>query len=447
MNIYEFVKLNEPLYNLKFYESDDSLTDIDKKFISNYIDKNQSCSKMFLEFSKYIIDNSVCIHADYIIQRFQLNLDELYTKYKDYIHVVYLSHMCTKDKSNFYFTLYFCNEYKKKFGKNVLFVSQKNKLEFIKNNQNNENKLLFIICDDFLYSGKQVRENIENLVKNNILKNYKVYLNIFGSTISGYEKLKDNFNVDNYDPIKNKNIIFPSKLSFYTNSVKNIINEFIKNKRITFDEFYKSYNIFFLKLNAENKYSIESALDNIISRFETYLIYLFYKFPDYVSTYNKLCLVEIYNDSTIIFSNDFIKKTFLSEQNNITERAKALGVKVDATLNKFYSVHSTGFLKKKQHVLIEFRNLIKNVNKYFEYDIKKYNDDKNNILIDLSKGILEKCNNIDNMTGFYNIIHKNIIKIKEEVNSNYCDKHFKPFYKSLDYKGIPPGVASLDDFL
>jgi hypothetical protein len=447
MNIYELAKLNESLYDLGLYENDDSLSDIDKKLISEYINKNQSCSKMFLEFSKYMIDNSICIHADYIVKKLKSNLEELYTKYKNYIHVVYLSHLCKKDKSNFFFTLYFCNEYKKKFDKNVLFISHKNKLKFFETNKKNENKILFIICDDFLYSGKQVRENIENLVENNNLKNYKVYLNIFGSTISGYERLKENFDVDNYDPIKNKNIIFPSDLIFNNNSVKNIINEFIKNKKITFDEFYKTHNIFFLKRKLENKYYIESALDNIISYYELYLIYIFYKFPDLVSTYNKLCLLEIYDESTIIFSNDTIKRIFLLEQNNIMERSKIIKIKIDPTLNKFYNVYTTGFLKKKQHILIEYKNVIKSLNKFFEPIIENYNNDNKNILIDLSKGILEKCNNIDFMSGIYNIIHKNIIKIKEEVNLNYCEKHFKPFYKSLEYKGIPSNIDSLDHFL
>lgn len=417
ININKLVQNNEHIFNLKIYDNDDSLKKINTTLIDSYILENQTCSKDFLEFTKYIYDNTKYINSDYIIDRLLQNINDLYKKYNSYIHILIIP--TKKDKSNFFFTLYFCKEYNKKFKKQILCISEQNKFQIFTKMKHQEKKILFILCDDFVYSGKQIKSGLLKFLLQNEFKNFKIYLNIFGITDNGYSYLHKSFMNDGedvrYDPIKKKNVFFPKDIIIDTNSVKNIINKFIKYKKINFYEFYVKYNIFFLK-EENNKYYLETALDELMRRINTFLIYIFYKFPDYVSTYTKLCTLEIFDDKTIIFNKNFVDKIIKEKEDFLEQMSKSIKIKNKDTIKNYH--------KKETYEKINIH--LKNI---FKMYIDNINDNHKNIS---SYEYLEKCSNTSKLAGLYNVIKNQIEFIQEKIGFN-CNRHYVPFYKTLKY--------------
>jgi len=168
---------NKDSLNLKKYEKD-SLKPIDMTFINSIIAQRQKCSYNFMIIMKYMYEHTKCIDANYIIDKLNKNINELYTKYKDRVHILHISDIYRRDKSNFFFTLYFIYQYNLKFKKHIYVYSTQFNKEYLDSVYRNK-PVLFIICDDFSYSGRQINDEIIKLNTTLIGGRVLEYANIF----------------------------------------------------------------------------------------------------------------------------------------------------------------------------------------------------------------------------------------------------------------------------
>lgn len=415
---------NKNNLNLKKYENINSLQKIDMGLINKILSENQSCSYNFMTLMKFMYKNTICINADYIIDKLNKNINDIYKNYKDRIHIIYISDLYTRDKSNFFFTLYFILLYNKKFKKPIYVYSQQFNKEYI-DKVYNKNKILFIVCDDFSYGGSQLNIEINKLYTqiNDKYNDYSIYLNIFGYTNNA-------LNLINKNTFKEK-IIFPNFIIAYNNSVKEVFVQFIKQNNLTVENFIKKYDMFIVSIN-KKQLKVDSLLysklfypqikrDNI-NVLDTYLIYLFYKFPDYLSTYLNLCKLTIFDDNTIILNNEGV------ELININ------------TLDMYHEQTFDNILKKikinpKKHI-IRCTNIEEKSGTFILKGFKQINEKINNEIIETNKEY-EYCNK-KLITPFYknefNIIEDTIYTIPLKINDkNYS---FEDLYNNNVIKNV-----------
>jgi hypothetical protein len=204
--------------------------------------------------------------------------------------------------------------------------------------------------------------------------------------------------------------------------VKNIIYEFLKFKKISFEEFFTSYNLFFVKYNEiKNMYEVETALNEIIKKNNTFFIYIFYKFPDYVSTYTKLCILEIYDRETIVFTKTYVKELTADFSFNYQ-------------LNDFFKVKKKLFSNKIK-INIDEEEIFNFLKDIFRTTISNIN--RNGLELSIENKELEYCTNTNIPSGLYNIVYKEIKDIAKKIDdihiSTYCNLNSTPFYKELNY--------------
>jgi len=341
--MYDLALENHLLFNLENYIKPEysPLTELDLSLLESYMEKKQDCSHIYMEFLHYLYKHTKFIDVKYIIAKLQENLNELNTKYKDYVHILCIPNNNNNFKSNFYFILYFIHHYQQKFKKHIL-IYEKDLMDHISHKDQiitavRENKALFIFCDDMLYSGRQITEDIILSLNNIHHVSINIYLNIFGFTELSLRNIldvgttlkrkiiyhfQDTKNEHMSRSLFNLNIYFPHIKSF-NNSIEFLINKFLKEKKISFNEFFRTYNIFILR---EGKI-ISELFQLIQSGYTTHLIYLFYKFPDGISTYAELCKMYIYGGhETVIKIND-LDNSFVVENNSMISFMEKINTK------------------------------------------------------------------------------------------------------------------------
>ena len=435
--IYKLVEDNKDLYDIEKYKSEPyvSISNIDLSVIDKYLEENQACSKNFMEYIKFLYSNTIRIDSQQIIDQINFNVNEILTneKYSSMTHVLCIpfSNNNRIDKSCFYYILYFINLYKTISGVNPYIYNVQNEDNLAYKDyiyeQRIANNVLFIFCDDILYSGTQVGVDIisTNIVKSKDIiekmneeelkleKNNHVYiyLNVIGFTKYSVNTLRQkiynsnikigsmpiNYNVDY--PIY---VIFPSNLKYYDRPIRSITLDFIAQKGITLENFYIDYGLY----NIKSK-KIESDLKNILTDdfLPTNLIYPFYKYPDGVSLYINLCKIFVYGETDKIID----ARKYVNDNNfkfRLTRATDILNIdygydhiyQLEAALNKTYEINES---------LIVPTYLIA---------CTKIDDTK------LKYGINPVITSIlhDEVMGKY--------------NSYSCEKLSKPFYKTLTYK-------------
>ncbi len=399
---------NKKHLNLKNYETKDSLKPIDMSFINSIIAQRQNCSYNFMTLMKFMYEHTKCIDANYIIDKLNKNLEEIYRKFNNRTHILHISNIYSRDKSNFFFILYFILHYNLKFKKPIYVYSNEFNKTYI-DTVYTDKPVLFIICDDFSYSGNQLDIEITNINKVTLMYNNKIiYLNVFGYTLTAIKKIN-----------KNINILFPKHLKPFGNSLINILIKFIKYKKISIADFIRTYDMFIFENN-----EIQSLLYNRIFSIpipdaDVYLIYLFYKFPDFVSTYLNLCTLPIF-DNTIKIINTTHKKINVNTKINDINMStyKNILQQLNDQLNNekdFIQCNNNNNMKKGVYFLKGFKILLTLVD-----------NNNNNILTPLN---LELCNKI--LKPFYK---KNIYN-KDIPLSLYNDMKYT--FENLYYQHIP----------
>ena len=393
--IYNFINHNKELFDLNKYKKE-SLGKIDINLIDQYLIKKQECSYHFIEFIKFLHQNTIFIGCEEIIDKIRKNINLLKEKYSGMEHRIYIP-KTTHVKSNFFFILYFIFHYNIIFERNI-------KINFNEFKPEQLPTTLFILCDDVIYSGTQISEDIQSFIIDNPFKNmkYNIFLNIFGYTIyslgviKSYETilgLQIRFNTINKS---NFNIIFPDYLLPYDNILIILIKKFIKTKNITFDTFYKKYNMFIIHKDGRIRSILyELLIDN--RGYNTHLIYLFYKYPDGLSTLYNLCKLLIYNHTTTIINinSDFFKSINFNDCFNGKKIYLENIKKYEGMINDIYEQNYDSIIKNK---------------------------------------IFNSCKSIDIPPGYFQLknfeLGKNNIYNKDDFN---CQKIIIPFYKTLNY--------------
>ena len=222
-----------------------------------------------------------------------------------------------------------------------------------------------------------------------------IYLNIFGYTLNAYTRIHEG-----------QNLRVPKHIKPYNNSVREIFTQFIKKNKLSIKQFISKYDVFFINndtiISILNNKLFSIKIDDELNILDTYLIYLFYKFPDHLSTYLNLCMLPIFDHETIVINNI-----------NITEQ-----------INNLENIN--------------YRNIIKSL------------QINNNRL---------KCEKKIKIVGLYilpNFKIKNTYlgqNILDHSNDNYCNTQLlTPFYKKEIYHSskslylIPHNIISNDKF-
>lgn len=396
---------NREHLNLKKYETKDSLKPIDMSFINSIIAQRQNCSYNFMTLMKFMYEHTVCINANYIIDKLNKNLEEIYRKFNNRTHILHISNIYSRDKSNFFFILYFILHYNLKFKKPIYVYSKEFNKRYI-DSVYKDKPVLFIICDDFSYSGTQIHIEVVKLKNEHIAikyegayKDYLIYINVFGYTINAFNKINQT---------KIKYLYLPEHIKPYNNSVREIFTTFIKYNKIDVNNFIKKYDVFIV--GTDNK--IKSLLYNIlfyerianeVKLLDTYLIYLYYKFPDFLSTYLNLCKLPIFDDSVYVL-NDKGKEFIKIDNLDIYTRLQFYNFNI--ATNEQYKI------KCDKNIFYNRIKLIKG----------KY----------LLKGIKKDSTFIKYQIG-QKIINSDIIDNESDEVIDYCNKILIPFYKTNIY--------------
>jgi hypothetical protein len=418
------------LFDLKKFDIDHS---IKLQILNTYTD-NQTCSKAYFDLVKHIFEKSTYISCDDFIEKYDERIDELITNYSDKNLIVCIpTDIPTKTeiltKSNFYFTLYFLYRYRENKGEPIEYVhgyrwNIRNKPITV----DIENPL-FIICDDFVYSGTQISNTIVYCFsKITTLSPIEIYLCIIGKTLHSQKKF-EKFRVGrfNYNVIIPQNLLEQSVQPVTLRDVlidkiheDNHIEKSIINDDVIYD-FVAQNNMYILEVVDNEIFAIEQFFkthavgDSEIDRLNITLTYLFFKYPDYISTINSMCVLDDNNNK-----------------------------------NK-YAIHPYKILKKEPHDELYKQNLTyKITEEILRCTTEEMNTlkraIKNGRIIDITKyNGIEECNYKEELYDdmrHVNIGQKRMIDLMEcqenfeDEDSGLCNNCIQPFYKTEGYKAI-----------
>jgi hypothetical protein len=337
---YNFIDENKSMFDLKQYDKNDHSMNFD---LLDEITKKQTCSKPFFEILNRIYKESTYISSDIFQAQYEKNIRELRTTYHDR-EIIVVFPVGQIDKSNFFFTLYFLYLYKKIVGKKVKYVlvnyteldDHYNELSaFIKSNVEHMKKKepLYVFCDDFVYSGKQLSNNISFYTRTESIqgKAKSVYACIVGM----YGPSIERFNSDT--------TIFPEHKIVIDKNFKSIVKSIIhtntdyyfqndekpqtgttdyKSDEEENDDIHKyirQNDMYVLEVKEyDDKLFAVGQLRTIYNSYNmnesNTLVYLFFKYPDMLSTIQKMCFMYQYgNTYTVKLDKLTIKPTIMNK--------------------------------------------------------------------------------------------------------------------------------------
>jgi hypothetical protein len=314
---YDFIEQNKTIFNLKQYDVDHSMN---VEVLDSYINK-QTCSEKYFELISYIYKQSTYIDGDTFIQQYTSNISELNEKFNNREIIVLFPYLETS-KSNFFLTLYFLNLYNTILSKRVNYVFSyvgKNK----KNNIIDISSLsltkepLFVVCDDFLYSGGQLSMSIAYLpfICSDALDIYACIVGMTNSSTKNFSKEKlQNLGKDDYDEEDENatiaincsyNVIFPQNSLVIDKNLKSVIRDKMVSEGFyndTMPENKQIYNyiamndMYILQVSNDKLYAV-GQFSNLYHNLNNTLIYLFFKYPDLISTVLTMCVLYQYSNS------------------------------------------------------------------------------------------------------------------------------------------------------
>ena len=330
--VYTFIDNNKVLFDLDDITKDHS---IDMDCLTKYIahQGNNHKSKPFWNFYEYLYKNIIYISNSKITEQYENNAKEihdLYTNKSINILDCHLVLILTEevDKSNYYFTLYFLYLYKKLYPNDYqhievileteMKIGTKNRYpgEDRINFQYYSNHTIYIMTDDFCYSGEQMNTEINTHVQKNNYphlthaqnknKNFSVYINVVGMTSIALKLLNNNHKIKLY---------IPQQCIIINNATYNDI----------FDKYCKEYNytiqseavdmFCFTKDNINPRsFNEELKIDKNMP-----LIYLSFKYPDYISIAPYLCYFGESSEIYFIAHSDYTEENMNSFHKEMRE--------------------------------------------------------------------------------------------------------------------------------
>lgn len=444
---YNFISQNTGLFDLKKFIVDHS---VDFDLLDNYVSK-QTCSKNYFQLLQYVYKQSTFIECDTFIQKYTSNINELNEKYDDKEIIVLFPYLDT-NKSNFYFTLYFLYLYN--------FITS-NKINYVFSYKRDDNKMnkidistlsltkepLLVVCDDFLYSGSQLSMTISNLPLICSSDDINIYTCIVGMTNKAVNKFSKEKLIENQKEklIENQkdeeeaiycsyNVIFPENILIISKNLKSVlrdkmVEEGIYNDMLSETEQIYNYillNDMYILENNGNKLYAVGQFSNLYYNLNNTLIYLFFKYPDIISTVLTMCVLEQFPNTytvsldKLIAPIQFSVKKYPSDDNRV--------------INKFEITQS----------------LFKNVQ-----DLEEVKQNiKNSKPIDTTKFYwLEKCTDYDFSLDGITFVEANysrkiqlINNIKNKFNSaqgSLCNDSITTFYKQKAFVNLFKDFSNL----
>lgn len=417
-NCYDFIDTNKELFdNLKEYNMDH---EFNRDLFINYID-SQKCSPKYFNLIKYLYENHTYISYDMALKQFTDNISELEEKYNEKeLIVVFIQK--ESHKSNYYFTLYFLYLYRKLTGKKIeyVFFEENISMDGFKNP-------LLIICDDFIYSGNQITKNIKKLFLCSCLnKKLQLFLHIIGRTEISSHK---------FNSIENVEIIYPEKLFIEKKTILSLlcdkINENEKKSDFHLDqdgslstddqkmiEDYIIDNDMYILNVEEKKLYVTGQLYNSFEYLGLSLIYLFFKYPDNLSTITTMCGIKDYKNVYTINYDIFTKKINKDKIARIKKHKWYYKFEITPEMigiNELNDIKTKIILPEKMDIsnydwmeqCINFEGIYNNFKKIFFKKSYSYDKPMENI---------ELINNCE--------------KTIDVDSAGLCNESIKPFYKS-----------------
>lgn len=322
------------------------------------------------------------------------------------------------------------------------------------------NDTCYIYCDDISYSGFQINFIIHTINKPNI----KIFFNIYGYTIMAYNKIQKAANEKNifvffspackiietiYDVLKNKlisNIYEKTTVNIFTDAELYEMKEHFGHDNLYIIVFYHIFldlfsNDFIYKINNNGFAEIKSFLNvnlfnNIykihgynvdkfqIDKFKLTITYMFFKYPDLLSTTQQLCRLYIpinINNSNVIIIDDIYLYTKLFVSGSKTDSSNQnFDMDPDIYVD---SINKLEFVEYQIHPII---------NSSYDYSTKK--DELCFNIVELSFYKKIKFNEDDMLNFLKYIEEKKHIK-PIEINQNISVEYFpdKRFDDRSDY--------------
>ena len=441
---YDFIRENSNLFDLTRYDVDHS---INFELLDNYVDK-QTCSEKYFELLRYIYKQSTYIDVRTFMQHYIDNINELNEAFNDKEIIVIFPYLDV-NKSNFFLTLYFLYLYEYVLSKKINYVFSYKRKEK-KTNIISISTLaltkepLVVICDDFLYSGKQLGLTIANLPFI-CSESINIYACIVGMTSNARQifsktnliELGKNDYFDEEEGVEEEpincmyDVIFPSNNLVIDKNLKTILRDKMISEGLydnTIAEAKQIYdyiqlNDMYILENIDNKLYAVGQFSKLYYNLNNTLIYLFFKYPDLISTVLSMCILKTYSNTytvsfdKILYNNVSIKK-YPSNDSQI--------------INKF---EITQNLFEEPQDLEEIKQNI-----------------KNNIQIDINKFYwLENCSDYDfNDVVYVNSDHYDRIQLinnlKKKFNSaqgSACNDSILTFYKQNNLIAIFTSFSNL----
>ena len=478
---YEFLKENEQYFDLGQYKKDHLLM-INK--LEEY-SKNQTCSKKFFNLLTSIYKKSKYIDIETCETIYKGAVNQL-LHMSDVMNIVFLlpfsldyNHSLSMDKSNFYFSLYFIHLYQKITGNKLQYiyhfltdVSKESKyynyqipLDDILNDMTHnkpQKETIFVTCDDYSYSGSQINSYIKRL---KVTENINLFLVVFGLSIKAHNTIQS----DNQHYSKNINIIWPENIYIdaYENTLEYVLDDIIGkesyikeiDKAILNSDGYKTrckyrieddqkdYKEYWKKMNdmyviryseEHNKLYAQGQIDRMGKDSQT-LTYLFYKYPDNMSTLPNMCFIDDYSNVYIFLYENLTREQKIlikNEQDYRNGNVKNNGLYMNSIKTQDFEITKELIGENNLTYFLEYYTSPK------EEQLKK-KDELNIYIKENLSNIIEICNPELEFTDLMNCDKK--IDMKETMGLGLCNRYcWEPFYKKIvKYKPFIELINSL----
>ena len=311
---YDFIEQNIHLFDLSQYDVDHSMN---FELLDYYVSK-QTCSEKYFELLRYVYRQSTYIDCRTFIQQYTNNINELNERFNNRELIVLFPYL-EINKSNFFLSLYFLYLYNSILSKKINYV-----FSYIKRNKKTNiidistlsltREPLIIVCDDFLYSGGQLALSVAHfpLICSNTLNVYACIVGMTSASIEKFSKQKlQDLGKDDYaeeeplTPVINcsYDVIFPQHNLVIDRNLKIVIrdkmfadgfyNDTISETTQIYD--YILLNDMYILEIMNNKLYAVGQFSQLYYNLKNTLIYLFFKYPDLISTVLTMCILYQYS--------------------------------------------------------------------------------------------------------------------------------------------------------
>ena len=426
---YDFIRQNINLFDLKQYDVDHSMN---FELLDYYVSK-QTCSEKYFKLLDYIYKKSTYIDCKTFIQHYTFNINELNESFNDK-EIILLFPYLDINKSNFFLTLYFLYLYNSILSKKINYVfsykrqdKKTNIIDISKLSLNNKEPL-FVVCDDFLYSGGQLSLAIAKLpfICSNSINIYTCIVGMTDKAIDKFSKQKLIELGEDYEEKESINcsydVILPEKSLVIDKNLKTILRDKMIAEGLYNDSISETKQIYdYIILN--DMYILEIINDKLYAvgqfsklyyNLNTTLIYLFFKYPDLISSVLNMCILNQYLNTYTVLLDKLVSPIPIKKY---PLNGKQLINKFEITQDMFQDSQNLEELKQ-------------NIKRSTPIDVTKFY-------------WLQKCSeydfNSDDKVTFINADYHNRIELIRNIKSKFnsiqgslCNDSIITFYKQND---------------